>query len=83
MVMLLVKNKSPLNAVDASGYTALHHAVAEGHAAAYMYVALGDTAVALLKAGAECDKRDNDGYLALDLAPDKEVSEDSSLHPIG
>ncbi|KAK6213000.1 hypothetical protein QIS74_09002 [Colletotrichum tabaci] len=74
MVMLLVKSKSPLNAVDASGYTALHHAVAEGH---------GDTAVALLKAGAECDKRDNDGYLALDLAPDKEVSEDSSLHPIG
>ncbi|KZL73404.1 ankyrin repeat-containing protein [Colletotrichum tofieldiae] len=64
MVMLLIKNKSPLNATDASGYTALHHAVAEGH---------GDTAMALLKAGAEPDKRDNDGYLALDLAPDKEV----------
>ncbi|KAK1598096.1 ankyrin repeat-containing domain protein [Colletotrichum navitas] len=31
MVMLLIKNKSPLNATDASGYTALHHAVAEGH----------------------------------------------------
>jgi len=64
MVMLLIKNKSPLNATDASGYTALHHAVAEGH---------GDTAMSLLKAGAEVDKRDNDGYLALDLAPDKEV----------
>lgn len=57
--------------------------VSHDTAAAYMCVALGDTAVALLKAGAECDKRDNDGYLALDLAPDKEVSEDSSLHPIG
>jgi 26S proteasome non-ATPase regulatory subunit 10 len=29
--------------------------------------------VALLKAGAEVDKRDADGQLALDLAPDKEV----------
>ncbi|KZL80977.1 ankyrin repeat-containing protein [Colletotrichum incanum] len=64
MVMLLIKNKSPINATDASGYTALHHAIAEGH---------GDTAMALLKAGAEVDKKDNDGYLALDLAPDKEV----------
>ncbi|KAI0110013.1 hypothetical protein F4814DRAFT_386449 [Daldinia grandis] len=63
MVNLLLQNKSPLNATDSSGYTALHHAVAEGH----------DTAVALLKAGAEFDKRDSDGYLALDLAPDKEV----------
>ncbi|KAK2011248.1 ankyrin [Colletotrichum eremochloae] len=61
MVILLVKNKSPLNATDASGYTALHHAIAEGHA------------MALLKAGAEADKKDNDGYLALDLAPDQEV----------
>lgn len=33
----------------------------------------GDTAVALLKAGAETDKKDVDGYLALDLAPDKQV----------
>ncbi|KAK1954673.1 hypothetical protein LY78DRAFT_664175 [Colletotrichum sublineola] len=30
--------------------------------------------MALLKAGAEADKKDNDGYLALDLAPDQEVS---------
>jgi 26S proteasome non-ATPase regulatory subunit 10 len=29
--------------------------------------------VALLKAGAETDKKDVDGFLALDLAPDKEV----------
>lgn len=34
----------------------------------------GDTAVALLKAGAETDKKDRDGFLALDLAPDKDVS---------
>ena len=34
---------------------------------------LGDAAVALLKAGAEIDKRDSDGQLALNLAPDKEV----------
>ncbi|KAK7969763.1 hypothetical protein PG988_008836 [Apiospora saccharicola] len=64
MVNLLIKNKSPLNATDSSRYTALHHAVAEGH---------GATAVALLKAGADTDKRDSDGLLALNLAPDKEV----------
>ncbi|KAH8808409.1 ankyrin repeat-containing domain protein [Xylogone sp. PMI_703] len=64
MVELLLKNNSPLNATDNAGQTPLHHAVAEGH---------GDTAVALLKAGAETDKKDVDGYLALDLAPDKQV----------
>ena len=31
MVSLLLKNNSPLNATDVAGYTALHHAVAEGH----------------------------------------------------
>ncbi|KAI0141294.1 ankyrin repeat-containing domain protein [Pestalotiopsis sp. NC0098] len=64
LINLLVKNKSPLNATDSAGYTALHHAIAEGQGAA---------AVALIKAGAETDKRDADGHLALDLAPDKEV----------
>ncbi|KAH6646504.1 ankyrin repeat domain-containing protein [Truncatella angustata] len=64
MINLLVKNKSPLNATDSTGYTALHHAVAEGHGAA---------AVALIKAGAETDKKDADGFLALDLSPDREV----------
>ncbi|KAI0165945.1 ankyrin repeat-containing domain protein [Xylariaceae sp. FL1272] len=64
MVKLLLENRSPLNATDNAGYTALHHAVAEGH---------GDTAVSLLKAGAETDKKDSDGFLALNLAPDKEV----------
>ena len=64
MINLLVKHKSPLNATDSDGQTALHHAVAEGH---------GDAAVTLLKAGAETDKQDLEGKLALDLAPDKEV----------
>ena len=39
-------------------------AISEGH---------GDTAMVLLKAGAETDKRDVDGNLAIDLAPDKKV----------
>lgn len=39
-------------------------AIAEGH---------GDTALVLLKAGAELDKRDRDGKLAIDLAPDAKV----------
>ena len=34
---------------------------------------LGDTAVALLKAGAETDKKDVDGHLAMELAPDAQV----------
>ncbi|KAL8360405.1 hypothetical protein RB601_007256 [Gaeumannomyces tritici] len=62
--LLLTTGKSPLDATDSAGQTALHHAVAEGH---------GDTAVALLKAGASTDKKDVDGCLALDLAPDKAV----------
>ena len=40
-------------------------AIAEGH---------GDTALVLLKAGAETDKKDATGALALDLAPDAKVS---------
>ncbi|KAL1891636.1 putative ankyrin-repeat protein [Sporothrix stenoceras] len=64
IVTLLLKHRSPLNATDNEGQTALHHAVAEGH---------GDTAIVLLKAGAETDKKDQSGFLALDLAPDREV----------
>ena len=30
MINLLLQNKSPLNATDNAGYTALHHACAEG-----------------------------------------------------
>ncbi|KAL8944100.1 MAG: hypothetical protein Q9216_000691 [Gyalolechia sp. 2 TL-2023] len=44
MVNLLLQNRSPLNATDIAGYTALHH-----------------------------DKRDMDGHLALDLAPDTKI----------
>jgi len=33
----------------------------------------GALAVALLKEGAETDKKDTDGFLALELAPDKSV----------
>lgn len=40
-------------------------AIAEGH---------GDAALELLKAGAETDKRDVDGMLAIQLAPDQKVS---------
>ncbi|KAM0794613.1 gankyrin [Usnea florida] len=64
MVNLMLENKSPLNATDISGLTALHHAISEGR---------GDTAVVLLRAGAETDKRDVDGNLAIDLAPDKKI----------
>ena len=39
-------------------------AISEGH---------GDAALVLLKAGAEADKRDGDGNLAIDLAPDRKV----------
>ena len=34
----------------------------------------GDAALVLLKAGAETDKRDAEGNLAVDMAPDKKVS---------
>lgn len=40
-------------------------AISEGH---------GDTAMALLKAGAETNKRDENDKLAIELAPDSKVS---------
>lgn len=61
---LLLENKSPINATDMDGSTALHHAIAEGHGAA---------AAVLLKAGCETDKRDASGALAVDLAPDPKI----------
>ncbi|KAL9575204.1 hypothetical protein ACKAV7_000566 [Fusarium commune] len=64
MVTLLLKNRSPLNPADNEGFTPLHHAIAEGH---------GDTAVALLKEGADFTLKNSADELALDLAPDKEV----------
>ncbi|CAN9290367.1 unnamed protein product [Alternaria alternata] len=61
MMKALLEAKSPLNATDMDGMTALHHAMSEGH---------GDAALLLLTMGAEHDKKDNDGNLPLDLAPD-------------
>nr|KMM71590.1 ankyrin repeat-containing protein [Coccidioides posadasii RMSCC 3488] len=62
--ILLREGRSPLNATDVDGLTALHHAISEGH---------GEAALVLLRAGAEVDKRDNEGRLAIDLAPDIKV----------
>ncbi|KAL5339828.1 ankyrin repeat-containing domain protein [Aspergillus crustosus] len=62
--LLLKEGRSPINATDADGLTALHHAISEGH---------GDAAVTLLKAGAETDKEDGDGKRAIQLAPDEKV----------
>ncbi|KAL8859427.1 MAG: hypothetical protein Q9178_004105 [Gyalolechia marmorata] len=45
--------------------TAMCKAISEGH---------GDAALILLRAGAEVDKMDADGNLAIDLAPDAKVS---------
>lgn len=62
--LLLQEGQSPLNATDIDGLTALHHAISEGH---------GEAALVLLRAGAETDKRDNEGKLAIELAPDTKV----------
>ncbi|CAF9930466.1 MAG: hypothetical protein GOMPHAMPRED_005663 [Gomphillus americanus] len=64
LINLLLENKSPLNATDYAAQTALHHAISEGH---------GDAALVLLKAGAESDKKDVDGNLAINLAPDAKI----------
>mgnify|MGYP005989078177 CR=1 FL=1 len=79
IILLLLKNMSPLNATDNEGYTPLHHAIAEGHGmflincAATLTNPVGDTAVALLKEGADFTIKNADDELPLDLAPDKEV----------
>lgn len=62
---LLEEGKSPVNATDNDGMTALHHAISEGH---------GDAAILLLKSGAEPEKRDAEGRLAIALVPDDKVS---------
>ncbi|PGH17678.1 hypothetical protein AJ79_01040 [Helicocarpus griseus UAMH5409] len=62
--MLLQEGKSPLNAADVDGSTALHHAISEGH---------GEAALVLLRAGAEVDKKDRNDKLAIELAPDVKV----------
>ncbi|KAF3483221.1 uncharacterized protein GIQ15_02545 [Arthroderma uncinatum] len=62
--LLIEEGKSPLNASDVDGLTALHHAISEGH---------GEAALTLLRAGAETDKRDANGQLAIELSPDSKV----------
>ncbi|KAJ5985345.1 hypothetical protein N7499_008376 [Penicillium canescens] len=64
--ILLEEGKSPVNATDGDGFTALHHAISEGH---------GDAAILLLKSGAEPEKRDSDGRLAIELVPDEKVKQ--------
>jgi 26S proteasome non-ATPase regulatory subunit 10 len=61
MMRILLEANSPLNATDVDGWTALHHAISEGH---------GDAALLLLTAGAEFDKQSSEGKTALELAPD-------------
>lgn len=61
MIKTLLDAKSPLNATDIDGWTALHHAISEGH---------GDAALLLLTRGAEWDVKDRDEHVPLDLAPD-------------
>lgn len=63
--ILLEGGKSPVNATDNDGLTALHHAISEGH---------GDAAILLLKSGADAEKRDAEGRLAIALVPDDKVS---------
>ncbi|QKX55999.1 uncharacterized protein TRUGW13939_03098 [Talaromyces rugulosus] len=62
--LLLDQGKSPINATDVDSLTALHHAISEGH---------GDAAILLMKSGADLEKTDSDGHLAIDLAPDTKV----------
>ena len=64
LVKLLLENKSPLDASDVDGMTALHHAISEGR---------GEVAMELLKAGGASDKKDGEGRLAIDTAPDTKV----------
>ncbi|KAJ5742824.1 hypothetical protein N7533_009926 [Penicillium manginii] len=63
---LLEEGKSPVNATDGDGMTALHQAISEGH---------GPAAILLLKSGADAEKRDGDGKLAIELVPDDKVKQ--------
>ena len=96
MVKLLLENKSPVNATDISGLTALHHGeycsafttlfVLRDHVCSYIIAISeghGDTAMVLLKAGAETDTRDVDDNLAINLAPDKKaISNQATPYPV-
>ncbi|KAG7829017.1 hypothetical protein KL920_002810 [Ogataea angusta] len=62
--LLVKKANSPLNAQDIYGFTALHHALSEGH---------GDLALKLVKLGADFKVADKDGQLPVDVAVDDKV----------
>lgn len=62
--LLLSIGKSPVDATDMDGMSALHHAISEGY---------GDVAVELMKQGADSGKLDRDERLAIDCAPDANV----------
>ncbi|KGO36804.1 hypothetical protein PEXP_006030 [Penicillium expansum] len=70
---LIEEGKSPVNATDGDGFTALHHAISEGH---------GPAAILLLKSGAEAEKRDSDGRLAIELVPDDKSGARSIAIPL-
>jgi 26S proteasome non-ATPase regulatory subunit 10 len=38
MLTLLIKHRSPINATDSAGQTALHHAIAEGHGTFFLFL---------------------------------------------
>lgn len=65
LLCIMVSSLHMLEEVMDRGKADYSQAISEGH---------GDTALVLLKAGAETDKRDVDGNLAIDLAPDKKVN---------
>lgn len=64
LIRILLDNNSPIDPTDDYEQTPLHHAIAEGH---------GDAAITLLKRGATTDRKDKEGKLAIELAPDRKV----------
>ncbi|KAI2607685.1 ankyrin repeat-containing domain protein [Hypoxylon fragiforme] len=86
VVDLLLSKGADINQKNNNGQTALHFVASKKNldvarklfnstppASARVRDKRGNAATALLKNGAETDKRDSNGCLALDLAPDKEV----------
>jgi len=83
MVQLMLDNRSPVNATDSNGQSALHHGKRECYVSLYASTTTesgaaiaeghGDIAVLLLKAGIEPHTRDSDGHLPIELAPDNKV----------
>ncbi|KAG5360805.1 Ankyrin repeat-containing protein [Yarrowia sp. B02] len=64
MVKTLLENGSPLSTTDVNGWTALHHAMAEGQ---------GDVAVYLIQQGASSEAVDSDNNTPFDVAVDAKV----------